>query len=67
MGRPKRGLEQGGKNLPFQMSLAKRNNSSVSLEVARTCRSLLGGNGISATLGARSAWLIRPALLFLLP
>jgi glutaryl-CoA dehydrogenase len=39
---------QGGKILPYQVSLAKRNNVAMGLEVARTCRSILGANGISA-------------------
>ncbi len=37
---------QGGKLLPQQVSLCKRNNVKVALEVARRCRSILGGNGI---------------------
>lgn len=37
---------QGGKLRPEQVSLCKRNNVRVALEVARTCRSILGGNGI---------------------
>ncbi len=39
---------QGGRILPYQVSMAKRNNVAIALEVARTCRSILGGNGISA-------------------
>ena len=31
---------------PTQVSLCKRNNVGVALEVARTCRGILGGNGI---------------------
>jgi len=31
---------------PTQVSLCKRNNVGISLEVARTCRGILGGNGI---------------------
>lgn len=37
---------QGGKLLPQQVSLCKRNNVKVALEVARRCRGILGGNGI---------------------
>jgi glutaryl-CoA dehydrogenase len=33
--------------LPAHISLAKRNNVEAALEVARTCRALLGGNGIT--------------------
>jgi len=32
---------------PYQVSLAKRNNCRVSLEVARQCRGLMGANGIT--------------------
>jgi glutaryl-CoA dehydrogenase len=32
---------------PAHISLAKRNNVEAALEVARTCRALLGGNGIT--------------------
>lgn len=35
-----------GKLLPAQVSLAKRNNVRMALEVARSARSLLGANGI---------------------
>jgi glutaryl-CoA dehydrogenase len=38
--------KQGGKLLPEQVSLCKRNNVGKALEIARTCRSILGGNGI---------------------
>jgi glutaryl-CoA dehydrogenase len=38
--------EQNGTVTPEQVSLCKRNNVSISLEVARTCRNLLGANGI---------------------
>lgn len=37
---------QGGKLLPAQVSLCKRNNVAASLEIARACRGILGGNGI---------------------
>jgi glutaryl-CoA dehydrogenase len=32
---------------PQQVSLAKRNNCSVALDVARSARQLLGGNGVT--------------------
>ena len=38
--------EASGTVTPEQVSLCKRNNVSISLEVARTCRNLLGANGI---------------------
>ncbi len=38
--------EQHGHVTPEQVSLCKRNNVGISLEVARTCRNLLGANGI---------------------
>jgi len=38
--------------LPYQVSMAKRNNCAMALEVARNCRSILGGNGISAEFAA---------------
>lgn len=37
---------QGGKLSPVQVSLCKRNNVALALDVARRCRALLGGNGI---------------------
>lgn len=37
--------DQGGIT-PIQVSLCKRNNVAVALEVARKCRGILGGNGI---------------------
>jgi glutaryl-CoA dehydrogenase len=37
---------QNGKLSHEQVSLCKRNNVGVALEVARTCRNILGGNGI---------------------
>jgi glutaryl-CoA dehydrogenase len=37
---------QGGKLSHEQVSLCKRNNVGAALEVARTCRNILGGNGI---------------------
>jgi glutaryl-CoA dehydrogenase len=41
-----------GQISPFQVSMAKRNNCAMALEVARSCRSILGGNGISAEFAA---------------
>jgi glutaryl-CoA dehydrogenase len=38
--------DKQGKLLPEQVSLCKRNNVAVALEVARKCRGILGGNGI---------------------
>ncbi len=38
--------QKHGKIRPEQVSLCKRNNVRVALEVARTCRGILGGNGI---------------------
>lgn len=38
--------EKNGKLRPEQVSLCKRNNVGVALDVARTCRGILGGNGI---------------------
>ncbi|HYJ11332.1 MAG TPA: acyl-CoA dehydrogenase family protein, partial [Polyangiaceae bacterium] len=38
--------ERNGSVTPEQVSLCKRNNVAISLEVARTCRNLLGANGI---------------------
>ena len=40
-------LKDGGRLRPQQVSLAKRANSMMALETARTARSILGGNGIS--------------------
>ena len=44
--------EANGSVLPYQVSLAKRNNVAVALEIARTCRGILGGNGISTEFAA---------------
>jgi len=44
--------DRHGKVSPFQVSLCKRNNVDMALEVARTCRSILGGNGISTEYAA---------------
>jgi glutaryl-CoA dehydrogenase len=38
--------EVNGTVTPEQVSLCKRNNVAISLDVARTCRNLLGANGI---------------------
>ncbi len=38
--------ERTGKLSPEQVSLCKRNNVGIALEVARTTRNLLGANGI---------------------
>jgi glutaryl-CoA dehydrogenase len=40
-------LKDGGRLRPQQVSLAKRANAMMALEVARTARTILGGNGIS--------------------
>jgi glutaryl-CoA dehydrogenase len=40
-------LKQAKKMTPAQVSLAKRNNVAMALETARTCRDVLGGNGIT--------------------
>src|SRR5207302_6829095 len=40
-------LKDGGRVRPAQVSLAKRANCAMALEVARSLRSVLGGNGIS--------------------
>jgi glutaryl-CoA dehydrogenase len=41
-------LKDAGRMTPVQVSLAKWNNCRMALEVARDCRDLLGGAGISA-------------------
>ncbi|MCS6886143.1 MAG: acyl-CoA dehydrogenase family protein [Acidobacteriota bacterium] len=41
-------LKEQGKATPAQISMAKRNNVAMALEVARTSRTILGGNGITA-------------------
>ena len=33
--------------MPEMISLLKRNNCGKSLEIARQCRDMLGGNGVS--------------------
>lgn len=40
-------LKEQNKITPSQISMAKRNNVSMAMEVARTCRTILGANGIS--------------------
>ena len=40
-------LKEAGTLTPCHVSLAKRNNVEMALEVARSARSLLGANGIS--------------------
>jgi glutaryl-CoA dehydrogenase len=39
-------LKDEGKMTPQQVSLAKRNNVKIALDTARTCREILGANGI---------------------
>lgn len=40
-------LKEAKRFTPAQVSLAKRNNVHMALEVARKCRDILGGNGIT--------------------
>jgi glutaryl-CoA dehydrogenase len=40
-------LKDKGTLTPAQVSMGKRNNVHIALEVARTCRDMLGANGIS--------------------
>ena len=40
-------LKDEGRATPNQVSMAKRNNVHMALDVARTCRDMLGANGIS--------------------
>lgn len=40
-------LKDAGKATPQHVSMAKRNNVEISLNVARTCRDMLGANGVS--------------------
>ena len=40
-------LKEAGAAAPEMISMIKRNNCGKALEVARTCRDMLGGNGIS--------------------
>jgi len=41
-------LKEAGKVSPSQISMAKRNACHHALEIARTCRDMLGANGITA-------------------
>jgi glutaryl-CoA dehydrogenase len=41
-------LKDQGKMQPAQVSLAKWNNCRIALDIARDCRDMLGGSGISA-------------------
>jgi glutaryl-CoA dehydrogenase len=40
-------LKDAGRAAPAMVSLAKRNNCGTALEIARTARDMLGGNGIT--------------------
>lgn len=40
-------LMEEGKHTPEMISLVKRNSCGKSLDIARQCRDVLGGNGIS--------------------
>ena len=40
-------LKDAGKATPQHVSMAKRNNVELGLNVARTCRDMLGANGVS--------------------
>jgi len=40
-------LKDAGTMTPTQVSMGKRNNVHIALEIARTCRDMLGANGIS--------------------
>ena len=40
-------MKDAGTLTPAQVSMGKRNNVHIALEVARTCRDMLGANGIS--------------------
>jgi glutaryl-CoA dehydrogenase len=41
-------LKEAGKATPQQVSLAKRNNCEIALDIAREARDILGANGITA-------------------
>jgi glutaryl-CoA dehydrogenase len=41
-------LKEQGKVTPVQISLAKRNNCEIALDIAREARDILGANGITA-------------------
>ena len=40
-------LKDEGRMTPAQVSMAKRNNVALALETARTCRDMLGANGVT--------------------
>merc|ERR1712100_868755 len=40
-------LKESGAAAPEMISMIKRNNCGKALEIARVCRDMLGGNGIS--------------------
>ena len=44
-------LSDEGRATPEMISLVKRNNAGKALEIARTARDMLGGNGISDEFG----------------
>jgi glutaryl-CoA dehydrogenase len=41
-------LKDNGKLKPAHVSMCKRNNAQMALDIARTCRGMLGANGISS-------------------
>ena len=45
-------LKDAGKMQPSQVSLAKWNNCRMAIDIARECRDLLGGAGITTEHGA---------------
>jgi glutaryl-CoA dehydrogenase len=45
-------IKDQGKLQPYQVSLVKRNNVAIALEAARTCRWILGANGITTDYAA---------------
>lgn len=40
-------LKDEGRFTPAQVSMAKRNNVALALDVSRTCRDMLGANGVT--------------------
>jgi len=40
-------MMDNGSATPAQISMAKRNNVEMALNIARECRQILGGNGVS--------------------
>lgn len=40
-------LKEQGKATPAQISMAKRNNVAIAIDIARSARTILGGNGIT--------------------